>query len=73
MDLDTGRLVDVLPARSDAAVPDWLAAKPAPWLERIRHVVIDPYQPYASAVAEALPEARLVVDHFHVIRLAWTR
>jgi transposase len=32
IDLDEGRLVDVLPARSAVAVTDWLAAKPAPWL-----------------------------------------
>ncbi|MGH2477028.1 MAG: ISL3 family transposase [Candidatus Limnocylindrales bacterium] len=70
LDLDAGRLVDVLPARSAIAVTDWLAAKPAPWLTGIRHVVIDPYQPYATAVAAGLPDARLVVDHFHVIRLA---
>ena len=70
LDLDTGRLVDVLPARSARAVTDWLAAKPAPWRAGIRHVVIDPYQPYATAVAAQLPDARLVVDHFHVIRLA---
>jgi transposase len=70
IDLDAGRLVDVLPARSAVAVTDWLAAKPAPWLAGIRHVVIDPYQPYATAVATGLPQARLVVDHFHVIRLA---
>lgn len=70
IDLDCGRLVDVLPARSAVAVSDWLAAKPAPWLAGITHVVIDPYQPYATAVAAGLPEARLVVDHFHVIRLA---
>lgn len=70
LDLDKSRLVDVLPARSAVAVTDWLAAKPAPWLEGIRHVVIDPYQPYATAVAQGLPGARLVVDHFHVIRLA---
>jgi transposase len=72
LDLDTGRLVDVLPARSARAVTDWLASKPAPWRAGIRHVVIDPYQPYAAAVAAQLPEARLVVDHFHVIRLANT-
>jgi transposase len=48
----------------------WLAAKPAPWLAGIRHVVIGPYRPYATAVAAGLPQARLVVDHFHVIRLA---
>ena len=35
-------------------------------------MVIDPYQPYATAVAAQLPDARLVVDHFHVIRLANT-
>ena len=72
LDLDTGRLVDVLPARSARAVTDWLGSKPAPWRAGIRHVVIDPYQPYATAVAQALPEARLVVDHFHVVRLANT-
>jgi transposase len=70
IDLDAGRLVDVLPARSAVAVTDWLESKPAPWLAGIRHVVIDPYQPYATAVAEGLPDARLVIDHFHVIRLA---
>jgi transposase len=70
IDLDDGRLIDVLPARSAVAVTDWLAGKPAPWLAGIRHVVIDPYQPYATAVARGLPAARLVVDHFHVIRLA---
>src|SRR5262249_50615163 len=43
--------------------------QPAPWRAGIRHVVIDPYQPYATAVARSLPDARLVVDHFHVIRL----
>jgi transposase len=70
IDLDTGRLVDVLPARSAVAVTDWLAAKPARWRAGIRYVVIDPYQPYATAVAKGLPAARVVVDHFHVIRLA---
>jgi transposase len=70
MDLDRGRLVDVLPARSATAVTGWLAAKPARWLSGIDHVVIDPYHPYASAVAAGLPDARLVVDHFHVVHLA---
>jgi transposase len=70
IDLDEGRLIDVLPARSAVAVTDWLASKPGRWLAGIRHVVIDPYQPYATAVAAGLPDAWLVVDHFHVIRLA---
>jgi transposase len=72
VDLEAGRLIDVLPARSARAVTDWLDSKPAPWRAGIRHVVIDPYQPYATAVARALPDARLVVDHFHTVRLANT-
>ncbi|HEU0041475.1 MAG TPA: ISL3 family transposase [Jiangellaceae bacterium] len=70
VDLEAGRLIDVLPARSAHAVTGWLDSKPAPWRAGIRHVVIDPYQPYATAVARSLPDARLVVDHFHVVRLA---
>jgi hypothetical protein len=52
------------------AVTEWLSAEPKRWLAGIRHVVIDPYQPYATAVAKGLPSARLVVDHLDVIRLA---
>lgn len=70
VDLDASRLIDVVPARSALAVRTWLADKPEPWRVGIDHVVIDPYQPYATAVRHELPDARLVVDHFHVIRLA---
>jgi transposase len=66
---DPGRLIDVLPARSAVAVRSWLAAKPARWRAGIAHVVIDPYQPYATAVRHELPDAKVVVDHWHVIRL----
>src|ERR687897_2405895 len=36
IDIDDGRVVDVLAARSAVAVTDWLGAKPAPWLARGR-------------------------------------
>ena len=32
--------------------------------------MIDPYSGYALGLAEGLPNARLVVDHFHAVRLA---
>ena len=70
VDLDRGQLVDVIGARSASAVEAWLAAKPTRWAEQIRHAVIDPYQPYANALANEVPDAKLVVDHFHIIRLA---
>ena len=70
VDLDAHRLIDVVPGRSAAAVSDWLRAKPERWLAGIATAVIDPYAGYARGLAEGLPRARLVVDHFHAVRLA---
>ena len=70
VDLDRNRLIDVVPGRSAAAVVAWLAAKPTSWLVGIATAVIDPYAGYARGLAEGLPAARLVVDHFHAVRLA---
>ncbi len=70
VDLDRHRLIDVVAGRSAAAVSDWLKAKPEPWLAGIATAVIDPYAGYARGLAEGLPRARLVVDHFHAVRLA---
>ncbi len=70
VDLDRHRLIDVVPGRSAEAVSAWLRAKPPRWLAGIRTVVIDPYSGYALGLAEGLPKARLVVDHFHAVRLA---
>jgi transposase len=69
VDLERHRLIDVVPGRSAAAVSDWLAAKPERWLAGIATAVIDPYAGYARGLAEGLPAARLVVDHFHAVRV----
>ncbi len=70
VDLDRHRLIDVVPGRSAAAVSTWLGAKPPRWLDGIATAVIDPYAGYARGLAEGLPHVRLVVDHFHAVRLA---
>jgi transposase len=70
VNLDSGATIDVLEGRSKPAVVAWLQSKPKAWRDGIEHVVIDPHQPYAAAVREWLPQARIVVDHFHIIRLA---
>jgi transposase len=70
VDLDRHRLVDVVENRSSQAVSAWLRSKPGPWREGVATVAIDPYRGYARGVADALPDADLVVDHFHAVRLA---
>jgi transposase len=70
VDLEGGRLLDVVADRTRAAVDDWLGAQPAGWLDRIATVALDPWPGYASALVGPLGHARVVVDHFHAIRLA---
>jgi transposase len=70
VDLERGRLLDVTADRTRAAVDSWLGARPRDWLARIGTVALDPWRGYASALPVLLGHARVVVDHFHAIRLA---
>ena len=70
VDLDTGRLVDLVEGRSKSLVSDWLAALPAEARAAIVEVALDPYAGYNAAVREGLPHARITIDKFHAIRLA---
>ena len=73
VDLDVGRpgwLLGLIPGRSGAAVQAWLAAQPQPWREGIEVVALDPSAPFAAAIRRLLPQAVIVVDHWHLIRLA---
>jgi transposase len=70
VDARTGRLLDVVPDRTAAAVSAWLAARDQAWKAAVEVVAIDPYQGYKTALVGHLDHATLVADHWHVIRLA---
>lgn len=70
VDLDTGRLLDVVENRTAAAVTTWISQRPLAWREHVTVAAMDPYQGYALALRRALPHAQIVVDHWHMIRLA---
>jgi transposase len=72
VDLEGGRLLDLVADRTRAAVAGWLGARPAGWLAQVGTVALDPWRGYASALVTPLGHARVVVDHFHAIRLANT-
>ena len=58
--------------RTRAAVDGWLGARTHDWLAGITTVALDPWRGYASALVGPLGHARVVVDHFHAIKLANT-
>jgi transposase len=70
VDLEHGRLLDVVADRTRAAVDGWLGARPRDWLAQVTTVALDPWRGYASALVTPLGHATVVVDHFHAIRLA---
>jgi transposase len=70
VDTATGQLLDVVPDRTARAVTSWLSHRDRAWLARIGVVALDPYRGYATAMGVHLGHATLVVDHWHVIRLA---
>jgi len=64
-------LLGQVEGRTGAAVCQWLNGQSEAFRAGITHVVIDPSAAYASAVtSELLPNAVLVVDHFHLVKLA---
>jgi transposase len=63
-------LLGQVDGRTSAAVQAWLAARCEAFRAGIEVVVIDPHAGYAAAVRAALPEARIAVDHFHLVMLA---
>lgn len=63
-------LLGQVDGRTSAAVAAWLAQRSPEFRDAIDVVVIDPHAGYAAAVRAALPQARLAVDHFHLIMLA---
>jgi transposase len=72
VDLEHGRLLDLVADRTRAAVDRWLGARPRGWLAQVGTVALDPWRGYASALVVSLGHATVVVDHFHAIRLANT-
>ncbi len=65
-----GRLLGQVAGRTGTAVAGWLEDRGQDWKNQVTFVAIDPCAVYRTAVTRALPGAVIVVDHFHLVRLA---
>jgi len=73
VDLDPthpGGILGLAPGRSGTSVRGWLALQSSSFRDGIEVVAVDPSAPFAAALREVLPHATLVVDHWHLHRLA---
>lgn len=71
VDISGGQgLLAQVEGRTTEAVTNWLNTQPPGWREQVAYVAIDMCTVFASAIARSLPQATIVVDHFHVVQLA---
>jgi transposase len=61
-------IVDILPNRNKSTVTAYLNAFEG--RDAIKYVAMDMWTPYRDAAAAALPHATVVIDKFHVLRMA---
>lgn len=70
VDLERGRLLDIVPGRAGSAVTAWLSGRADGWLSAVDRVSLDPHRGYYNALVGGLEAPTVVVDAFHVIGLA---
>jgi transposase len=79
VDVGSGQILDVFEGRDAKDLRAWMATMPGSWLAQIQVVSVDPHEGYRSAVTNPDPltarpsplaSTTIVVDPFHVVRLA---
>ena len=70
IDLDTGAILDIVPGQRGSVVRQWLADQPLWWRTGIEQVALDMSGEFRAAVRDALPDAQIVADHWHVMTAA---
>ena len=65
---ELGLVLDVLSDRNKETLEKWLDERGKAWCEAIEVVCSDMWDAYQTVAAEKLPNARRIVDRFHVIK-----
>lgn len=65
---EEGYVLEVLPDRERKTLEKWLEGLTPEMKKAIKVVNLDMWEPYTLAVKAKLPQARIVVDRFHVMK-----
>ena len=69
-DVEHHRVIDIVPTRKFEVVAGFLDQQPSHWKAAISVGTLDMSDAYAAVYTVVLPQARQVVDPFHVVKLA---
>lgn len=71
-DIERRCIIDLLRTRDKESVKNYLQRLPVSIRTGITCVCMDMWQPYKQACNDLLPHATVIVDHFHIVKLANT-
>lgn len=66
--LEHKTVIEILPKRDKETVKNYLSKLPDK--QTIKYVSMDMWQPYKDAINICFPKAKIVIDKFHVVRMA---
>ena len=65
---DTGKVLAMIPGRTKGSLSRFFRDQGADWCQQVEIVVSDGSRSYQAAISRYLPDARHVLDRFHVAR-----
>lgn len=65
---ELGLVLDVLPDRNKETLLNWLEERGIEWCAAIQYACSDMWDAYQQAAEQKLPNARRVVDRFHIMK-----
>ena len=68
-DANTGRIIDILPDRRLSYLKEYFSRFPLKIRKKVKHIVIDIYQPYIQLIKALFPNAKISLDRFHLVQL----
>ena len=68
MDSLTHEVLDILDSRQQSALLTYFYRYPRTVRSRVEHIVIDMYTPYIGLIKACFPNAKIIIDRFHIIQ-----
>lgn len=70
VDIESGKLIELLEGKDSSAIIRWFGNLPGSFRDAIEYVTLDMCNVYRRVARTVFPHATLVVDRFHVMKLA---
>ncbi len=69
MDYKESRIIDIVEDRRKHILIKHFSRYPKDIREKVKYIVIDMYKPYMQLIYELFPNAKIILDRFHIVNL----